>query len=215
MYSLECWRTVALCNKTSNMPFMTSLAFSPQNSQVSKSTPKQARRILDEVKKNNLLALVNESSRVLIFRDKKGAKIHKKVHFSDCKHGVDRSGFQAQGRFHSQRKEDLIKSGKRKVLETHQYDLLKYHKCHWGIRYRQAFMCIFMAMICMCHHLPASKLIHANLLYSLIVPLTLQYKSAACVCVCVCYFDQGLLVQQGNNVHLQIQSQSVICFTVC
>lgn len=93
MYSLECWRTVALCNKTSNMPFMTSLALSPQNSQVSKSTPKQARRILDEVKKNNLLALVNESSRVLIFRDKKGAKIHKKVHFSDCKHGVDRSGF--------------------------------------------------------------------------------------------------------------------------
>lgn len=93
MYSLECWRTVALCSKTSNMPFMTSLAFSPQNSQVSKSTPKQARRILDEVKKNNLLALVNESSRVLIFRDKKGAKIHKKVHFSDCKHGVDRSGF--------------------------------------------------------------------------------------------------------------------------
>lgn len=51
MYSLECWRTVALCNKTSNMPFMTSLALSPQNSQVSKSTPKQARRILDEVKK--------------------------------------------------------------------------------------------------------------------------------------------------------------------
>lgn len=52
-----------------------------QNSQVSKSTPKQARCILDEVKKINLLALVNESSRVLIFSDKKGAKIRKKVHF--------------------------------------------------------------------------------------------------------------------------------------